>query len=250
MTPTSTTNSKQRLHNQITPIMRWLSFFWPFRRRYLKKDVSAEEALADFLYLNLNTGLTDFRQEAVYWTKAFIDQKIEAGAVRRELDKGGEEYDDALVKYIVQDANKLFLISVVSFRESAKVLKAMKLFQTYGFRDGKEPTEFTVQVPGKDPKTFPGLERESFLGMDQKLWSPASTGSFCENQWKALVPVFSAETPQYEFGGRTVLPFTRIDFEAMAGGTFAKVYKIKIEPGHFIDPDREVRPIPPPRKKN
>ena len=220
--------------------MPWPSFSWPFRRRHQKRDGPAEEVLADFLYVSLRTGLTDFRQEGEYWTKPFIDKNIQDDVVRQELDKAREEYDDALVKYIVEDAKKLFLVSVVSFREPTKVLRAMKLFQAYGYRDRKEPTQFTIQ---KESKHFSGLERDSFRGMDQKLWSPANTGSFCENQWKALVPVLSTETQQYEFGGRTILPFTRIHHDGMAGGTFAKVYRIKIEQGHFVDPGRKVRPI-------
>ncbi|KAK4229591.1 Serine/threonine-protein kinase par-4 [Podospora fimiseda] len=206
------------------------------------------ESLADKLYSRHSSGITAFKQgELDYWGKGLIDDIVRDEAFQSELEiiKRLSWDDQNLISYTINDARKLFCISVVALKHSGNILKAMRFFKAKGFKDGNNSTYFVVENLQGEATEHAGLTKQLLEDMAQdsvrnrKFWTPSNIGSFLETQWKALIPVFSTVEPNYSFGARVILPFTIVDSQRAATGGFSNVFKVKIEPGHFEDPHTE-----------
>ncbi|KAK4201045.1 Serine/threonine-protein kinase par-4 [Triangularia verruculosa] len=204
--------------------MRYL--FEQLKRHRTSGDVT-KQRLADELHCGLTK--SNFPEdEREYWTRQ--------GKCRPEL-----------IDYVVKEAKKLFFLSVMCFHRDAdagRVLKAMQFFRAKGYRDGEEPTKFTIPNTETYGPKIGVLDINTLRATDRDFWDFATAGEFCTKQWQVLVPVLSTEKPIYDLAGKVILPFTRVGWGAIATSASSKVYRVKIEAGHFQDPYRK-RIFPP-----
>ena len=203
-----------------------------FRRRgNTTPAVGTHEAFHDDLYESKCTSNFPVANSP-YWSTKVIKSKVTGKTVREVLGSArGGRYDDTLVNYIVEDARKLFVIVVLTVQDpynDDKLLKIMKYFQGRKMRDSEFSTEIVSSNKGSKSQY---LTEESLQGLD--LLKHQLRTSMCDTQWKVLVPVFSTEKANYDFAGRTILPFSREPADGVGSGAFSTVWQVKIQPGHF-----------------
>jgi hypothetical protein len=208
--------------------------------RITEARMETPQSLTDDLYDNV-VDSTFPDASSTYWPENVVDELIQDGVVRRELDEAKGKYSDTLVEFILHHAKKLFAIAALADSNRDKLLKAMKFFQEKGFQDSKLSTEIASHGVGSQQQSRSCLSKEKLVHLDPKLWKSSIVNRICEVQWQVLVPVFSTTKTNYDFEGKTILPFTKVDIDrGDLGGAFSRVYKVKIHSGHFVDPTWDV----------
>jgi len=155
--------------------------------------------------------------------------RITAEAVRQHWSAQAE-VSDGLVHFIVNDARRLCTLVLSSFPKDEKIqLDMMKSFHTHGFRD----SGLSSQIKLGD-KRNPWFQPDQLHRLDKKLWDSNTDDTVYQQQWKVLVPVFSIQQANYDLGGETILPFSKVKGSVQAKGAFGTVNQVKIEEGHFL----------------
>lgn len=157
-------------------------------------------------------------------------------AIFEECDQIDEE-DEALIDYILQDAKRLFAITVLlRFKKVRTSCNAMFLFKDKGFTDRNLPFEDLPSADnehaGENEDTPPMDISSHKLGAIGKLWTEARVRTFCHEQWKLLAPVFSTDKDNHDLGIHTI-PFIDTNNEA-SEGSFGFVRKYTIHPDHIV----------------
>lgn len=139
---------------------------------------------------------------------------------------------EELASWILQNAARVFAITLQCELEPISLVFAMSLFRHHNFTDRKLP----IPDLAPDSRTFP----PNLCGGDVKLWSRGRIRNFYDNQWKYLVPVFS--TLRYDYNllfNNYIFPFTRVDATPKTGA-FSFVHKIRIHHDHQKHPNMEL----------
>ncbi|KAI3336766.1 hypothetical protein HD806DRAFT_517809 [Xylariaceae sp. AK1471] len=165
-----------------------------------------------------------------------IDQLVQEDAVRQELRRAQTPYDDALVEFILHRGKKLFCIALLASTRNSNIVDVMRFFDGNQFEDSKLSTEIGTASSASQQNDYSYLTKEKLDSLDRGLWTSHARRSICDAQWEVIVPIFSTERANYSFIDATILPFKNIDLDRKLRGAFSKVYKVKISPGHFVDP--------------
>lgn len=154
--------------------------------------------------------------------------------------QGGEE-TGSLMQYILGRARKVFAIAVHSGIHGEDLLTAMNMLEQHNISDESLPlTEERLQHLQHQelPPEIGCSDAVASSGREQ-IWTIARVGSFLDNQWKFLAPVFSLEKLNHELHQRLILPFTYK--EEISQGAYGKVFKCKIHELHLTGRQHSVR---------
>ena len=156
-----------------------------------------------------------------------FDKIVTREAVRDALYSKTEVVDAVLIDYIVEDARKLFAVTVLTyFNKPEYLIRAMCLFRDRNFSDSIFPIE---DPPISKDGQF-DLSAHPFAKMG-KPWSRTKIHIFCNQQWKLLAPVFSTVEFNHDLGMH-ILPFIARNEEA-SEGSFGFVRRYTIHPDHI-----------------
>ena len=152
-----------------------------------------------------------------------ITIKTIQGALYEMMD----EVDEALIYYIMNNARKLFAITVLTRLERSEYLTlAMRLFRDHNFSDENLPIESpSISEDGQFDLSAHPLRR---LG---KLWSRANIRTFCREQWQLLAPIFSTDITNLDLGEH-IIPFIN-DNDKARQRSFGSVSRYTVHPDHM-----------------
>jgi hypothetical protein len=209
----------------------------PYSREMAESSASEEQDdLVERLYNHLSTSEFD-NNSRKFMPEGVLDCIIKRKSILEAMDiENPNADDDQLVKFILENATKIFATSVSI---KLKLLqRAMLLFKENNIHDGKLPFDDTPD------SILASLEPSVGRHRQKKIWTPSTIHNFCSDQWKFLTPVFSTDSKtdidKYDLPISTIIPFIEkhADFEK---GSFGKVSKYEIHPNHIKDPLRPVR---------
>ena len=157
------------------------------------------------------------------------------------------EHDRALADYILQSAQKVFLIAVYIRLEQLHA--AMELFKVSQFKDEHLPVEeCTAQELEDSPKCHHFGQIESHqrsyrkkVGKRkmQRIWDMETISKFQDSQWIFLTPTISAHDQNCNFDNRCPIPFITKNTQ-QSSGAHGIVHKYTIHPAHFENSLRQV----------
>ncbi|KAI3329590.1 hypothetical protein F4824DRAFT_383811 [Ustulina deusta] len=160
-----------------------------------------------------------------------IDSLVTEDTISTELEtatfgKKKHSTRDKLIRWILKDARKLFLIHIHAGLNPDDTFKSLRKFKRLKFTDKDLPIQ---DVEYKDCPF-----KECFLG----CWTPSLLEHFSDYQWKFLSPSFKSNT-EFEYHihdlhRRVILPFVEKDNQK--AGAFSSVYRVTIHAAHR-DPD-------------
>ena len=156
-------------------------------------------------------------------------EKLEAEKSGRPLPP--EEGDELLVKFILQEAKKLFAILVTT--RHPKLQEAISLFQKHNFDDTKLPIKFWTGQMFNDAQ-HPFFEMQG--ARKKKVWDKSLIYDFQEKQWEFLAPVLSTEETYHCYGNHVIMPFVA-QIASFAEGSFGVVSKYEIHEDHMVIKD-------------
>jgi len=198
--------------------------------------------LSEQLYAEESEFLSTFppgHGDLLYWPGDLINKLVNEKMVRWELNKARTPYSNELVKYILADCKKLFVIAAdIDPNESDRkwLMQVMQIFYKKSFRDNSLSPEISTDTRC--------LVQDELINLDRKVWRRDLARKMCDQQWTALVPVLSTNKANYDLDARAILPFKTISAGVPSlGGAFSVVYKIEIHPGHLEDPSGRVSAI-------
>ena len=142
-----------------------------------------------------------------------------------------EEGDELLVKFVLQEAKKLFAILVTT--RHPKLQEAISLFQKHNFDDTKLPIKFWTGQMFNDAK-HPFFEMQG--ARKKKVWDKSLIYDFQEKQWEFLAPVLSTEETYHCYGNHVIMPFVA-QIASFAEGSFGVVSKYEIHEDHMVIKD-------------
>lgn len=160
-------------------------------------------------------------------TQDFIPNGMVNQIVTREsIVEEFEVAEDDLINFILESANKLFIISLLCGLNNGQLQKAMVHFKNSCAADAQLP--FDIPLNGTPHPWFPS-----------KLWSTLKKRNFLSKQWMLLAPVFPAGFVKLKLKQEHIFPFTFVDKETKEG-TFGAVYQVTIHEAHQEEPLRKV----------
>ena len=142
-----------------------------------------------------------------------------------------EEGDELLVKFVLQEAKKLFAILVTT--RHPKLQEAISLFQKHNFDDTKLPIKFWTGQMFNDAQ-HPFFEMQGVR--KKKVWDKSLIYDFQEKQWEFLAPVLSTEETYHCYGNHVIMPFVA-QIASFAEGSFGVVSKYEIHEDHMVIKD-------------
>lgn len=142
-----------------------------------------------------------------------------------------EEGDELLVKFVLQEAKKLFAILVTT--RHPKLQEAISLFQKHNFDDTKLPIKFWTGQMFNDAQ-HPFFEMQG--ARKKKVWDKSLIYDFQEKQWEFLAPVLSTEETYHCYGNHVIMPFVA-QIASFAEGSFGVVSKYEIHEDHMVIKD-------------
>ena len=168
-----------------------------------------------------------------------LDHVINRNSILAQMDVERPSIEDeSLVKFILEEAKKIFAISISIGLDETQLKKAMLLCKAKGFNDRRLLVSNTASVDGLQlPQILASLEASGSTG--RRIWTGKRIGDFCDEQWKFQAAVFSTANSNHDLPPYSILPFTVK--HAFDKGSFGQVNKIKIHPAHFVDPLNPVR---------
>ncbi|KAI0976452.1 hypothetical protein F4678DRAFT_225952 [Xylaria arbuscula] len=157
-----------------------------------------------------------------------IDELVTGDNIIRELDtprfRGkSQSRRDKLVKWILKDARKLFLIHVyagLSYDHPDDTFRSLKQFMVQGVTD--------ENLPIHDVGSQDCLLQQRF----HSCWTSYYLERFSNSQWMFLSPTFIIAEPEYHLHRRHILPFVDKDTQGSKAGAFSTVYKVTIHEAH------------------
>ena len=231
-------------------------------------NIKNARKLSAYLFKNEQKSAFHSRPAETFWPENVIKILKNDNVVRQVLTIGKDIPDDKLVGFIVSDATRLFAISATVFSESDERLRqAMEIFHENNFGDKElsaeikddnyssdysaslrarlavlEGGEENIESEEGKNKDDDDDDREDEEGSDDdddkdnnSLWHVANIRRFDEYQWKALVPTFRTDKPEYNFRSSAILPFLSKETNNDRKGAFSIVYKVSIHRNHFVD---------------
>lgn len=155
----------------------------------------------------------------------------------------GVKKTGSLMQYILGRARKVFAIAVHSNIQGEDLVTAMNMLEQHNISDESLPlTEERLHYL-QHQELSPGSEYPDAgtSSCGEQIWTIARIGSFLDNQWKFLAPVFSLEKLNHDLHQRAILPFTHKDEISSGQGSFGKVFKCKIHELHMTGRQYSVR---------
>jgi len=150
------------------------------------------------------------------------------------------EDDRALAEYILDSAQKVFLIAV--YIQLEQLHAAMKLFKVSQYKDEKLPVEERTARELDDTPRRHEFERMENRQRDRRrkdrkknpkrIWDIHTISKFQDNQWTFLIPIISAHDQNCNFDSRCPIPFTTKNAQQRSGA-HGIVYKYTIHPAHY-----------------
>ncbi|KAI1277694.1 hypothetical protein F5Y07DRAFT_398247 [Xylaria sp. FL0933] len=135
--------------------------------------------------------------------------------------KATRDKSDKLIRWILKDARKLFLIHIyVNGLRPEDRFRSLKHFMKQGFVDEYLPL---LDVESED---FP--YKECFLN----CWTPFYLDRFFNVQWRFVSPIFRGNESEYHLHRNHILPFIDKDNNGTKAGAFSIVYKVTIHEAH------------------
>lgn len=144
------------------------------------------------------------------------------------------EQQRVLVSWILEEASKVFAITVQCHLEPQYLLWSMMNFCNNEFTDKCLPIE--------EPKAAiqNNSQRPVTAAFDPDLWSELRHDEFFQQQWSCLAPVFILGKYEYDLRAQCILPFKKASM-GPRGGSFSSVYKVIVHRDHQKrHPSREV----------
>ena len=169
----------------------------------------------------------------------FLPQRKFEAIVTREIIRStlygeSDSEDEALINYFVNDARKLFAITVLTGLSMPEYLiQAMCLFKDRGFSDDDLPIEDLLSVENEQTSANrkPVDLSTHTLGGIGEPWTSARIHTFYHEQWKLLAPVFSMDEANDDLGIHTI-PFIAKN-EEVCEGSFGYVRRYRIHSDHI-----------------
>lgn len=209
--------------------------------------------LDDYLFKNKRESRLH-GSDKVFWPKNIIISLRNEDFIRRLLTISNDRPSDSLVRFVVNHATRLCAILATVFNKTRQLRKALEYFEENNFSDDNLSAEIKS---GQSSKSYSALLTEKLQNLegprgsqaeadedeeeeDDRLWTPINIRTFQQNQWKALVPIFSTEKPEYNFKMSAILPFLTKETNQNRKGAFSTVYKVSLEPNHFEDKEISV----------
>jgi hypothetical protein len=151
---------------------------------------------------------------------AHIKEDSVMSALELDTDNSREEHA-SLVRFIVNEAPKIFATLIISELSAADVHECLQKFQQHDLTDDALPVERSRPIP-------------PFEGNSRRL------KMFCLLQWESLAPVFSKHKFMWDLKKDQPLPFMKIDGHDSNAGASSVVHKVKVHPDHLLDPPLKV----------
>lgn len=161
-------------------------------------------------------------------------QQIESELRKIEEDNPAEaeKFDRAerakLAFWVVQNARRIFAISLQCDLKPNMLLYAMRLAKKYQFTDVCLPAP---EDPNKASPPWPDR-------FHYRIWDPRKLEIFNDKQWMFDAAIFDKEILYYDFPARKIFPFKSIGV-ASEDGTFSRVYQVKVHDAHHNFSDQE-----------
>ncbi|KAJ8131727.1 hypothetical protein O1611_g1897 [Lasiodiplodia mahajangana] len=176
-----------------------------------------EKSLSDLIVSQaLEPSTFDTRPEK-YCPRDKFDAFVTEEAIARQLVNGRRE----LVRWIYNNARKIFVIMVVSGFRNEEVLTVIRRIRANGLTDDCLP----ISKPNNDDGPNP----------QQLLWEGESItqrDNFFDKQWRFIIPVFSKTQFHHDLQPETILPFEEIETSSINQGGFSHVRGFKVHPAH------------------
>ncbi|KAH8905745.1 hypothetical protein BR93DRAFT_698236 [Coniochaeta sp. PMI_546] len=157
-----------------------------------------------------------------------IESLVTALAIKKEAPK----LSDDIIRWILKDAKRLFVIGLKSLHSNPDLLKpALERFKEIKFDDSSIPITSEPPEDNEDDETDTSDKQiwESF-GC-KGVWGRQHLIAFHQEQWKYFAPVFEDGIFHYELSAHHILPVTWKHKLAHEGG-FATVHKVEMHEAH------------------
>ena len=154
-----------------------------------------------------------------------LDELITAESVTEELeieDYPANRESKALIEFILEEAKKVFAISLISGVTNQILRDVMASFMQHRFADASLPIKHK-----EDLDTLP-----CFLS---HTWNKRRKRDFWTKQWSFLAPLFSKKQFKMELEPDHILPFIWKGSETKES-EFSQVYEVTIHESHHEDP--------------
>ncbi|QDS71508.1 hypothetical protein FKW77_004827 [Venturia effusa] len=237
--PASPPESQDRTTHNTGNARNTVQAFTPTRSSSISSDDSAT-LLEDFK-TELNRAMPRIELDKVcrYLPKNSLLNIV----TRRRLEQILPNADVDLIDFIVNNAKKLFIITINSIPPS-DVTAMMREFKVHGLHDSRLPideiNEICNAVPrrrGHDPPC--GSAGESYCSSHEYdldafhhfPWTSTNRDHFCEYQWRLLVPDFTMKTFE-RFEPNRILSILKRDPKPVGGGHFSQVYRAELLADH------------------
>jgi hypothetical protein len=161
-----------------------------------------------------------------------IDGLVTIASVEKEFDRATmyNEYPvealETVVTWIVNNASRIFTISVQCHLQPDYLLSAMLNFYNVGFSDAYLP----IDDPRASDPNAPRAPRADAFNAD--IWEDSRYYQFFEIQWRCLAPVFTLDRYEYNLPSQCILPFKKALDTDPRGGFFTSVFKVIVHPDH------------------
>lgn len=200
---------------------------------------SDDDSLSSQIREKLTRSVFDHIQKE-FLPRGVLDELITNEVVRRELAMDGTDYEKDLVDYIINNAKKLFVVTLLTGMSTERranqpsELELAMLFFAYG---KPQINDSSLPILFDHTKTQPPFYNSK--KKCRKPWDVAKISSFIRDQWVVRAPVFSPDTPELELDPGDMFPviYKRPGVES---GAFGEVSRVTIHPDHHVNPIKNV----------
>ncbi|RYP56628.1 hypothetical protein DL769_009898 [Monosporascus sp. CRB-8-3] len=145
---------------------------------------------------------------------------------------GYQDGDAELVRFVLQEAKKVFAIMVHWDFNCTELRKATGLFKRFKIYDEKLPME--QPAPNEENGKFTVEKYKTPLQppFQDTFWTVQKVNNFWNSQWHFLAPTFSDDTHCLELPPETILPITS-KHPVVKEGAFSQVFQVTVHPAHL-----------------
>ncbi|KAM5341704.1 hypothetical protein ACJ41O_014735 [Fusarium nematophilum] len=154
--------------------------------------------------------------------------------VQKALEAAGLGGREDLLNFVLNGAERIFLILLLMTTTSEQKLSLLKDLQSLGLSDASLPIEFEEDDCGQcaysrhDPS--PDGKRFDFSSVH---WTRFDRHSFENYQWQLTSPVFKGDSFRFDFYSQTILPYLKVERQPTGSGFFGEVTRTYIHRAHI-----------------